>query len=93
MEPTLNSASAAARSDGVHPPAPWWRFGIVWLVLAGPALAVVAGFAMLGIAYRNADVVVVQAPARSTAPLAGPSVPALQARNHAATPPHAPAEP
>jgi hypothetical protein len=93
MEPIPNSADAASRAKEARPPAPWWRFGMVWLVLAGPALAVVAGFTTLAIAFRHADAVVAQAPARGAAPLAGPTVPALQARNHAATPPRAPATP
>ena len=66
---------------------------MVWLVLAGPALAVVAGSVTMTIAFRTADAVVVTAPARTAAPLAGATAPALQARNHAATPPRAPAEP
>jgi len=68
-------------------PLPWWRFGRVWLVVSGPALVVAAGFATLAIAYRHADAVVVEAPAPGTAPLAGATAPALQARNHAVTPP------
>lgn len=41
-----------------HPataPKPWWRFGMVWFVLAGPAIVVVAGFVTMALAYRNAD--------------------------------------
>ena len=66
---------------------------MVWLVLAGPALAVAAGSVTLVIAWRGADAVVVTAPARTAAPLADATAPALQARNHAATPARAPAEP
>jgi len=68
-------------------PLRWWRFGMVWLVVSGPALVVAAGFVTMAIAYRHADAVVVEAPAPGTAPLAGATTPALQARNHAATPP------
>jgi len=68
-------------------PLRWWGFGMVWLVVSGPALVVAAGFATLAIAYRHADAVVVEAPAPGTAPLAGATAPALQARNHAVTPP------
>ena len=68
-------------------PLRWWRFVMVWLVVSGPALVVAAGFATLAIAYRHADAVVVEAPAPGTAPLAGATAPALQARNHAVTPP------
>jgi len=66
---------------------------MVWLVLAGPALAVLAGSLTMAIAYRGADVALVGPPARGAAPLAGATAPALQARNHAATPPRAPAAP
>ena len=34
----------------------WWRFGMVWFVLAGPALVIVAGFATMAIAFAHADV-------------------------------------
>jgi hypothetical protein len=60
---------------------------MVWLVLAGPALVVVAGFATMAIAYRHADVVVLAVPAPGATARAGAAAPALQARNHAATPP------
>ena len=71
------------------PPAPWWRFPMVWFALAGPALVVVAGLAMVVTAYRHADVVLVEATAATShaGGRAGPTAPALQARNHAATPP------
>jgi hypothetical protein len=53
---------------------------MVWLVISGPAVVVVAGFATLAIAILNPDPVIVQ-PAVSDASHA----PAVQARNHAAT--------
>ena len=93
MPATSTPVTAASPANAAPPPAPWWRFGMVWLVLAGPALSVAAGVAMLTIAFRHADTVVVQAPARGAAPLAGPTAPALVGRNHAATPPRTPAEP
>ncbi len=59
----------------------WWRLPIVWMVIAGPALVVVAGFATLALALIYPD------PVLSTAPNAGKSdLPAVQGRNHAATP-------
>ena len=73
------------------PGAPWWRFPMVWFALSGPALVVVAGFATMAIAYHHADVAIVETP--SPAALrseARATVPALQARNHAATPPRRP---
>ncbi len=73
-----------------HNAAPWWRFGIVWFALAGPAIVVVASFATLGIALARADREIVEVPAATTnAGRAAPTAPALQARNHAATPPRA----
>ena len=70
---------------------PWWRFGIVWLVIGGPAAIVVAGIAMVAIAYQGADPpvpVAVSAAVPQLRATATPTAPALQARNHAATPAH-----
>ncbi len=74
--------------------APWWRFGHVWLVLAGPAVVVVASFVTLYLAVTRPDPVVTEdyyrkgieinkTVANTTA--TGSLAPALQARNHAAT--------
>lgn len=74
-------------SDG-----PWWKFGHVWMVLAGPAIVVVASFVTLYLAVTRADPVldedyyrkglqINQTLADNPSSLA----PALQARNHAAT--------
>ena len=41
-------------------PRPWWRYGMVWFMLSGPAIVVVAGLATAAIAYRNADVVLTE---------------------------------
>ena len=72
-------------------PPPWWRFPIVWFALAGPALVVVASFATMAIAFRHADVVLGEASTATTGVgRPGPTAPALQARNHAATPPARP---
>ena len=75
-------------------PRPWWKFGLVWMVIAGPALVVIAGITTLWIAVRTPDPVVAEdyyrrgvainktlAAQRDKALL-----PALQGRNHAATP-------
>ena len=71
---------------------PWWKFGHVWLVIAGPAIVVVAGFITLWLAIRSPDPVVTSEEYRRgmavNKPLAGdaPSLaPAVQARNHAQT--------
>jgi hypothetical protein len=81
---------ARNQAPAAHAPTvPWWRFPIVWFTLAGPALVVVASFATMAIAFVHADVAIAEAPARSTNAMvdrAGPTAPALQARNHAAAP-------
>ena len=69
--------------------APWWRFGMVWFALSGPALVIVAGFVTMAIAFGHADVVLTESAVPSGSAGAGraaPTAPALQARNHAATP-------
>ena len=65
---------------------------MVWLVVSGPALVVAAGFVTMAIAYRHADVVLIEATSTTTRAgvRSGPTAPALQARNHAATPPARP---
>ncbi len=62
---------------------PWWRVGMVWLVLAGPLAVVVASSATAVIAWRGADPPLATGVAHHSATA---QVPALQGRNHAATP-------
>lgn len=81
------------QDSDIPPAAPWWTFGHVWLVIAGPALVAVACVATAWIALRNPDPVVAAdyykrgieinktLAARDRARL-----PALQGRNHAVTP-------
>jgi hypothetical protein len=54
---------------------------MVWLVIGGPLAVVVASFATLALALLNPDPVLVAPQAKSAS-----QEPALQARNHAATP-------
>lgn len=90
--------STAAASQSPNPPPealPWWRYRMVWFVLGLPALVVLSSLVTAGIAWRYADTVVtepgpehanagtgVNAEGRAT----GALQPAVQARNHAATP-------
>ena len=60
----------------------WWRVRMVWLVIAGPVLVVLAGAATAILALQDADTVVRDA-SRTTA---ASQAPAVQARNHAAAP-------
>lgn len=65
-----------------HDPSPWWQHRMMWLVVGGPLAVVVAALITAVIAIRGADPVLqVNADQPS-----GSAAPALQARNHAATP-------
>jgi uncharacterized protein len=76
---TLSSTLSSTMSG---PTQPWWRIGMMWLTLGGPVVVAVASLVSATLAVRGADV-----------PLQLPGVtatsahrPAVQARNHAATP-------
>lgn len=62
-----------------QPALPWWRVGMVWLVIAGPLAVVLAGVLTAVLAVSGADLVVGAGPAATMTP-------AIQARNHAAAP-------
>jgi uncharacterized protein len=73
---------------------PWWKFGHVWLVIAGPAVVVVASFITLYLAVTRPDPVVSEdyylRGVEINKTLGGSTVdasmaPAIQARNHAQT--------
>ena len=81
--------------NATNPPcAPGWKHGHVWLLIAGPATVVVAGFATLWIAIAMPDPVVAPDYYRRgmeinktlAAARAKALMPAVQGRNHAATP-------
>jgi hypothetical protein len=73
---------------------PWWRHGYVWLIIAGPALVVVAAVVTAVIAIRGQDPVIdpdyYQKGLNINKTLSDDQrrqmMPALTARNHAATP-------
>lgn len=66
--------------------APWWKFGHMWLVVAGPAIVVVASLFTFWLALSRPDPVYSDAPRRAAVAGADTAaIPALQARNHAAT--------
>jgi len=78
----------AQLSDSAQAPmqAAWWRHGMVWLVIGGPLVVVIASVTTAVIAYRGADVVLVETPsARHMVTTPTGETPAMQARNHAAT--------
>jgi uncharacterized protein len=76
----------------IPPSQPWWKYGHVWLVIAGPAIVVVAALVTAWIAMRNPDPVLAEDYYRrgveinQTLAKNRALVPALQGRNHAATP-------
>ena len=84
-------------SQTAHPatastPQQWWKFGHVWMVVAGPAIVVVASFFTLYLAITRPDPVMdenyYQKGIELNKTMGGsPSsaAPAMQARNHAAT--------
>lgn len=82
-------------NDTPQAPAPWWHYGHVWLLIAGPAVVVVAALFTAWIAVHNPDPVLAgDSYRRSTdtgkaQPREKSLMPALQGRNHAATPPPA----
>jgi len=75
----------------VRPP-PWWHHGHLWLVVAGPAIVVIASMVTAVIAARGADTIVQDGAQGKGMAISKQAVaerarlPALQARNHAATP-------
>ena len=60
---------------------PWWRVRMVWLVIGGPAVVVAASFITLGVALTHPDPVITPQAGSHSA-----EQPAIQARNHAASP-------
>lgn len=73
--------------------APWWKYGHVWMVIAGPAIVVVAGFFTLWLAVRQPDPVLAEdyyqrgIDINKTLRQSDISMqPAIQGRNHALTP-------
>lgn len=73
-------------------PMPWWRFPHVWLVIAGPAIVVVASFITMYLAVSGQDPVVDEDYYRKGIEInktlgdkPTSLAPAVQARNHAAT--------
>lgn len=72
----------------------WWKFGHVWLVLAGPVIVVIAGVITAYIAMSAPDPVLAQDYYRRGLEMnktlaeekAKQLAPALQTRNHVVTP-------
>jgi hypothetical protein len=69
----------------------WWRYPLLWMVIGGPAVVVVASFVTFWLAWRSPDALVSEDYYREgiqiNRTLADKKLlPALAGRNHAATP-------
>jgi uncharacterized protein len=89
MTPIVSSAGQPAGPVSQ----PWWRYGHVWLIIAGPAIVVVAGLVTLWLALSRPDPVLAEDYYQRGLDInktlrqdAAAMVPALKGRNHAATP-------
>ncbi len=89
MTPVVPSAAQPAGPV----PQPWWRYGHVWLIIAGPAIVVVAGFITLWLAVSRPDPVLAEDYYQRGLDInktlrhdAAAMAPALKGRDHAATP-------
>lgn len=94
---THHKQAIRGRSDTTlaAPSAPWWRYGWVWLVIAGPASVVLASIATVFIVLSHPEVVIAEDYYRrgleinkqlAAAEHNKTLMPAMQGRNHAATP-------
>jgi uncharacterized protein len=72
---TAANSSAASASA-----LPWWRVGMVWLVLGGPVTVVLACIVTVTLAVKTAEPVLIAQPSAKFS-----DKPAVQGRNHAAT--------
>ncbi len=66
---------------------PWWRVGVMWLVLGGLGVVVAGSFALAFTAVKGADIVVTESLPTGRPGGTQANTPAIQGRNHAATPP------
>ena len=79
----------ARRRDDAPVVMPWWRIGMVWLVIGGPLAVVVASLVTAAIAVHGAEEVLTRPPTPVTLSSGDAAqLPAMQGRNHAVTPRH-----
>lgn len=83
-----NANSTPSDTDKADKQPPWYKLPIVWMVIGGPAIVVVASLFTVGIAVKHVDPVIDVTKAPSQPGLA----PAVQARNHAAEKSYQPAD-
>lgn len=84
---TRRTETAALSAGSAHGSGPWWRYKMVWLVIGGPLVVVVASITTAVVAIRGADPVMSKEEMEASVQGQRQSlVPAVQARNHAAAP-------
>ena len=66
---------------------PWWRVGVMWLVVGGLGVVVAGSLARAYTAVSGADIVVTESMPTGRPTGTQATTPAMQGRNHAATPP------
>ena len=88
---TMN-ATTQRTAGGAPQPRPWWKEPMCWVVIGGPASVVVASLATAAIAWKHIDPILQEERSgASQVAIEGPpgssTGPAMQGRNHAASPP------
>lgn len=81
------------KDDPAAQPQPWFKHGLVWMLIAGPVAVILAGVATIVLAVQRPDPVVSPDYYRkgieinkTLAARDKAALPAMQGRNHAATP-------
>ncbi len=83
MNTAMNNTDPASGTE--LPVMPWWRVGMVWLVIGGPLVVVIASLITVVLAVSGAEEVLTR-PAQGLSAEEASQLPALQGRNHTATP-------
>lgn len=81
------------QKETFKPSGPWWKFGHVWMIVAGPAVVIVASMVTIYLAVTRPDPVLsadyyqkgLERSQTLDDAAAASLAPALQGRNHAAT--------
>jgi uncharacterized protein len=85
----MASGNTVNRNQHPEKGKPWWKYPIVWLVVGGPLVVVIASIVTAGLAIKHVDPVL----DTSDKKIQNPSeLPAIKARNHAAEGSKQPAE-
>lgn len=77
------SSPSSAQVSAADKARPWWRYPIVWMVIGGPLIVVIASIITAGVAIKNVDPVLDTSVDQVSSPK---EAPAVKARNHAASP-------